>query len=75
MTTSFNILGDCVSRDMLQTGVLAGDFEVRQYVSFINPISHFPSRVSMWTLTLSNPWNGGQRLLNGIFFSTCKKAL
>lgn len=41
MATSFNILGDCVSRDILQPGVAAGRFEVKQYVSFISPVSLF----------------------------------
>ena len=41
MTTTFNILGDCVSRDILQRGVAAGRFEVKQYVSFISPVSLF----------------------------------
>lgn len=36
---TFNILGDCVSRDILQSGVVDGSFVVKRFVSFINPVS------------------------------------
>ena len=45
--TSFNIWGACVTRDMLQSKVLAGEYEVRKWISFNSPIT-----------TLTKPYEG-----------------
>lgn len=39
MSVTFNILGDCVSRDILQAAVTEGSIVVNRYVSFMNPVS------------------------------------
>lgn len=48
MPVTFNILGDCVSRDILQADVKEGVAEVKRYVSFIHPVS-----------LVSPPWKTG----------------
>ena len=45
--TSFNIWGACVTRDMLQKKVLAGEYEVRKWISFNSPIT-----------TITKPYKG-----------------
>lgn len=56
---SFNIWGACVSRDILQKEVLAGNYEVKRWISFISPITAFTEPYKDEFDVSAMPWGTG----------------